>query len=177
MLFISIEYLFCARYQPRSQAILSMKPLSLRSPVISYLSNPVDMFKPSSTLTSLCHPALQTSKNILLPLSSTTRLSSSSWTPLRFIFFLFYPVILLVMLSVSLLLDDLSVGRDLFHCCWLNHHMGSLFLSPPKIPPEFHFTPQRDRSIQVSHRMADASLTHFHTSEVLFWLLCCCCSS
>lgn len=86
MLFISIEYLFCARYQPRSQAILSMKPLSLRSPVISYLSNPVDMFKPSSTLTSLCHPALQTSKNILLPLSSTTRLSSSSWTPLRFIF-------------------------------------------------------------------------------------------
>lgn len=61
LLFIYIEYLLCAKFQTRSQTILSVKLLLLRSPMISYLSNPLDIFKPSEALTALCDPAYLTS--------------------------------------------------------------------------------------------------------------------
>lgn len=55
LLFTYIEYSLCAGYQTRSQAILSMRLLSLRSPMICHLSSSVHIFKLSSALTSLYH--------------------------------------------------------------------------------------------------------------------------
>lgn len=55
----------------RDPAILSVKLLSLRLPMVSYLSNPVAIVKPSLALTFQCCWLSHSSKNNILPQRST----------------------------------------------------------------------------------------------------------
>lgn len=71
LLFIYIEYLTMCQVPGRDLAILSMKLLSLRLPMVSYLSNPVAFVKPSLALTLQFGWLSHSSKNNILPQSST----------------------------------------------------------------------------------------------------------
>lgn len=140
---IYIEYLLCARYQTRTQAILSMKLLSSRSPIVSYLSSPVDIFKPLLSLTSQLSWLPHSFKNNILPLVSTTLLSSSSQTSLRH-------------LSLPPLRSSWSSPQPLlFFPTWSLWEISpttvdstitwaACFYLPPSVPPEFHFIHQTD---------------------------------